>query len=328
MVSTTADALDRRIIQALYIDPRASFSRLSEVLGSSEQTIARRYRRLFDGHVVRVVGQLDAQRLGQSDWAIRIRCAPGSASVLATKLAEHPDTAWVLLSSGGTEILSTIHSRHREEPTPPLFSQLPVGSQVVAVEAYCILHLFATGASPPPVSNDLSQEAVDGLISSARVGPPIERSTVTLQAADWPLVEALAQDGRATYRQLAVRTHWHESTVRRRVEELIASGVLSFDVDLDTEAIGFRTRAMLWMSVAPAKLGQVGQALADLPEVPFVAATTGSTNLVAAVLCQDDRSLYEFITGELATFDGLTHIETAPMVRAVKLHATLTRSPS
>jgi DNA-binding Lrp family transcriptional regulator len=85
---------------------------------------------------------------------------------------------------------------------------------------------------------------------------------------------------------------------------------------------------MLWMSVAPAKLGQVGQALADLPEVPFVAATTGSTNLVAAVLCQDDRSLYEFITGELATFDGLTHIETAPMVRAVKLHATLTRSPS
>jgi DNA-binding Lrp family transcriptional regulator len=234
----------------------------------------------------------------------------------------------VLLSSGGTEVLSTIYSRDRGEPTPPLFSQLPVGSQVVALEAYCMLHLFATGASPPRVSNDLSQEAVDRLISLARVGPPIERSTVTLQDADWPLVEALAQDGRATYRQLAVRTHWHESTVRRRVEELIASGVLSFDVDLDTEAIGFRTRAMLWMSVAPAKLGQVGQALADLPEVPFVAATTGSTNLVAAVLCQDDRSLYEFITGELATFDGLTHIETAPVMRAVKLHATLTRSPS
>ena len=165
MASTTVDALDRRIIQALYSDPRASFSRLSEVLGSSEQTIARRYRRLFDGHVVRVVGQLDAQRLGQSDWAIRIRCAPGSAPVVATKLAEHPDTAWVLLSSGGTEVLSTIHSRDRGEPTPPLFSQLPVGSQVVALEAYCMLHLFATGASPPRVSNDLSQEAVDRLIS-------------------------------------------------------------------------------------------------------------------------------------------------------------------
>ncbi|MGO9333733.1 MAG: AsnC family transcriptional regulator [Acidimicrobiales bacterium] len=65
---------------------------------------------------------------------------------------------------------------------------------------------------------------MDRLISPARASPPIERSTVTLQDTDWPLVQAFAQDGRATYRQLAVRTHRHESTVRRRVEELIASG--------------------------------------------------------------------------------------------------------
>ena len=81
------------------------------------------------------------------------------------------------------------------------------------------------------------------------------------------------------------------------------------------------------MSVVPAKLDRVGRTLADLPEVPFVAATTGPTNLVAAVLCQDDRSLCEFITDALATFDGVTHIETAPVMRAVKLHATLTRAP-
>jgi DNA-binding Lrp family transcriptional regulator len=328
VASVTVDALDRRIIQALYLDPRAPFNRLSEVLGSSEQTIARRYRRLFDGHVVRVVGQLDSQRLGQSDWAVRIRCAPGSAPAVATKLAEHPDTAWVQLTSGGTEILSTIHSRDRGEPTPLLLSQLPVGRQVMAIEAYCLLHLFATRGSPPPGSNDLSQEEIDRLSSPTRARVSIERSTVTLHDADWPLVPALAQDGRATYRQLAVRTHWHESTTRRRVEELIASGVLSFDVDLAREAIGFRSQAMLWMSVVPAKLDQVGQALADLPEVPFVAATTGPTNLVAAVLCQDDRSLYEFITGKLASFDGLTHIETAPVMRAVKMHATVTRPPS
>ena len=66
------------------------------------------------------------------------------------------------------------------------------------------------------------------------------------------------------------------------------------------------------------------EALADRPEVPFVAATTGSTNLVAALLCQDDRSLYEYITGEIAALDGLTHIETAPVMRAVKMHATMT----
>ena len=113
MESITIDLLDRRIIHALYIDPRAPFSRLAEVLGSSEQTIARRYRRLYDERILRVVGQLDSQRLGQSDWAVRIRCAPGSAPVVATKLAQRADTAWVQLISGGTEIFSTIRSRDR-----------------------------------------------------------------------------------------------------------------------------------------------------------------------------------------------------------------------
>jgi DNA-binding Lrp family transcriptional regulator len=324
VASLTIDVLDRRIIQALYIDPRAPFSRLSEVLGPSEQTIARRYRRLFNDRVVRVVGQLDSQRLGQSDWAVRIRCAPGSAPSVATRLAEHPDTAWVQLASGGTEIFSTIHSRDREQRTPLLLSQLSVGRQVVALEAYCLIHLFATGASPPPGSNDLTQQEIDRLASLAPGRTSIERSTVTLQDTDWPLVQALAEDGRAPYRQLAERTHWHESTVRRRIEELVASGVLSFDVDLATEAVGIRSPALLWMSVVPAMLAQVGQALADRPEVPFVAATTGSTNLLAALLCQDDRSLYEYITGEIAALDGLTHIETAPVMRAVKMHATMT----
>jgi DNA-binding Lrp family transcriptional regulator len=138
------------------------------------------------------------------------------------------------------------------------------------------------------------------------------------------LVQALAEDGRATYRQLAVRTHWHESTVRRRVEELVLSGVLSFDVDLDTNAIGSRSSALLWMSVVPNKVAQVGRALACRPEVPFVAATTGSTNLVAALLCEDDHSLYQYLTGDIAALDGLTHIETAPVMRAVKMHATMT----
>jgi DNA-binding Lrp family transcriptional regulator len=296
---------------------------LSEILGPSEQTIARRFRRLFDARVLRVVGQLSSQRLGRSDWAVRIRCTPGSAPSVATRLAEHPDTAWVQLTSGGTEIFSTIRSRDSEQRTPLLLSQLSLGRQVVALEAYCLLHLFAAGISPPPGSSDLLPEEIDQLLAPTRAAASVERSTVTLQDSDWPLVQALAKDGRAAYRQLAECTHWHESTVRRRVEELITSGVLTFDVDLDSGALGIGAPALLWMSVVPAKLTQVGQALAGLPEVPFVAATTGSTNLVAALLCESDRSLYEFLTEKVAALDGLTHIETAPVMRAVKMHATM-----
>ena len=269
------------------------------------------------------------QRLGRSDWVVRIRCAPGSAPTVANRLAEHPDTAWVQLTSGGTEIFSTIHSRNRELRTPLLLSQLSVGRQVVALEAYCLLHIFATGASPPPASNDLSPAEIHQLLSPARskvVGRTLGGHTARRQTGHSS--RRSPKTVRATYRQLAERIHWHESTVRRRVEELVTAGVLSFDVDLDTEAFGLRSPALLWMSVVPARLAEVGQALAGRPEIKFVAATTGSTNLVAAVVCEDDRSLYEFITGDIAALDGLTHVETAPVMRAVKMHATIARSRS
>jgi len=323
MEAINIDVLDRRIIHALYLDPRAPFSRLAEVLGSSEQTISRRYRRLFDDRILRVVGQLDSQRIGQSDWAVRIRCAPGSALAVATKLAEHPDTSWVQLTSGGTEIFSTIRSRDGEQGTPVLLSQLSVGRQVVDYAAYCLLHLFATGLSAPPGPSDLGHGEIAQLFSAARDRPSIDRPKAKLQDSDWPLVQALADDGRAPYRQLATRTHWHESTVRRRVDELIASGVLFFDLDLANDVFGTRAQALLWMSVAPRNLRDVGQALAGRPEFPFVAATTGSTNLLAALVCPEDRSLYEYLTGEMTGLDGLTHIEIAPVMRFVKMHATM-----
>jgi DNA-binding Lrp family transcriptional regulator len=321
--TTSIDVLDQRIIQALYVDPRAPFSRLAEVIGSSEQTVSRRYRRLFDDRILRVVGQLDTQRVGQSDWAVRLRCAPGSAPIVAAKLAEHPDTSWVQLTSGGTEIFSLIRSRDGEQRTPTLLSQLSVGRHVVSLEAYCLLHIFGKGFSTPTVPSDLSSGEVT--LQPPRDGSPVGHSRTQLQDSDWQLLHALASDGRATYRQLATLTHWHESTVRRRVEELTASGVLFFDLDVADGAFGFRSQALLWMTVVPANLKDIGKTLAERPEFPFVAATTGSTNLVAALVCPNDRSIYDYLTNEMTGLEGLSHVETAPVKQFVKMHATMTQ---
>jgi len=325
MEISNIDVLDQRIIQALYGDPRAPFSRLAEIVGSSEQTVSRRYRRLLDDRIVRVVGQLDTQRVGQSDWAVRIRCAPGSAPTVADKLAEHPDTSWVQLTSGGTEIFSLVRSRDGEQQTPNLLGQLSVGRHVVGLEAYCLLHLFGTAFSAATGPSNHSPSEITQLLSPTPDSPSIDRPKAKLQDSDRQLIQALADDGRASYRQLATRTHWHETTVRRRVEELTASGILFFDLDVAGDAFGVRSQALLWMSVAPAKLTAVGQALASRPEFPFVAATSGSTNLVAALVCPNDRSLFEYLTDEMSAFNGITHIETAPVMQFVKMHAAMTR---
>ena len=69
----------------------------------------------------------------------------------------------------------------------------------------------------------------------------------TLRAEDDPLLAELARDGRAPVADLAAATNWHESTVRRRIEELRQAGLLYFDIDVDDSAFGVNAKVMLWL---------------------------------------------------------------------------------
>jgi DNA-binding Lrp family transcriptional regulator len=292
------------------------------VLDVSEQTISRRYRLLNGAGIVKVVGQLDSQRLGQSDWALRIRCSPDAAMPVASGLAQRPDTSWIQVTSGGTEIFCAVRADGDRQRTAMLLEQIPSGRRIVSLDAYCLLHLFVSAFSGAPgLASALSPEEQAQLDSPDRVLNAHPRGK--LQEEDWALMRVLSEDGRATFREMAARTHWHESTVRRRVEELVASGLLYFVVDVAYEELGVGSRAMLWMSVAPANLMAVGQALAGHREVGFAAATTGPTNLVASVSCRDDYALFEYLTREIAALDGVSHMESAIISKVVKRNATV-----
>ena len=140
---------------------------------------------------------------------------------------------------------------------------------------------------------------------------------------DEPLLAELARDGRASHAALAAAVHWHESTVRRRIDELRRAGLLYFEVDIDDRAFGINVHAMLWLTVEPARLVEAGQVIAAQPEIPFAAATTGPTNLVASALFRDTRHLYEYLTGELAGLPGVSSVQTAPIIRTLKRTASV-----
>ncbi|WP_265566626.1 Lrp/AsnC ligand binding domain-containing protein [Streptomyces hygroscopicus] len=72
------------------------------------------------------------------------------------------------------------------------------------------------------------------------------------------------------------------------------------------------------MSVAPAHLDEVARALADHDELAFVAATTGTTNLVAQALCPDPSALHDYLTRRPGALDAIRTLESAPVLRTVK----------
>ncbi|MFD1048349.1 Lrp/AsnC ligand binding domain-containing protein [Kibdelosporangium lantanae] len=63
------------------------------------------------------------------------------------------------------------------------------------------------------------------------------------------------------------------------------------------------------------------------PEVSFVAVTTGTTNLTAAVNCRDNTDLYRFLTERVASLDAIDTLESAPVIRTVKRAGALLPMP-
>jgi DNA-binding Lrp family transcriptional regulator len=312
------DDVDRALVHALQIDGRAPFRRVAEVLGISDQTVARRYARLRSVRALRVIGFSDPIAVGDDQWHVRLRCAPDASLEIADALARRPETSWIGLISGGTEVSCSFRARGTAADEM-LLHRLPRTPRILDVSAHEILHVFYGGAREPFTKQGaLSDEQVQRLAEHVPDPIPAPR----LDDVDRHLLDLLRVDGRAPVEDMARACGTSASTVRRRLHDLRGSGLLYLDVDVDPEVMDLRLRTMLWLTVAPADLDAAGRALAAHPEVPFAAATAGRSNILASVANADAAGLYRYLTTRVATLPGVQAVETAPVIRTVKAAGT------
>ncbi|MDX3527169.1 AsnC family transcriptional regulator [Streptomyces sp. ID05-39B] len=315
MESDIFDELDLKLLCALEIDGRASFSRLGAVLGVSDQTVARRYRRLCAEAGLRVVALRDAERLGQDQWMLRLRCVPDSATVIADALARRHDTNWIGLGSGGTEIVCMTRPRSPGDHDDLLLGRLPRTPSVVEIRAQQILHRFYGGPS-----GWLRKFAVlDDDVTAAllpRHEPPA--GPARIDPEDEALLAVLERDGRAGHPALQRATGRSESAVKRRLAALLASGAVYIDVEYRSEIFGFPLVAALWITTTPAALHTVGEALAGHEEVAYAAATAGPSHIVVTTVVRDTAGLYAYLSGPLGRLEGVQHVEATPFLRRIK----------
>lgn len=304
--------IDRQILHALQTDGRSSFRAIGQAIGVSPQTVTRRYAHLRATAALRVLGRTHPAALGDEEWFLRVRCTPGTTVQVARALAQHQETVWTHITSGGTEIVCT--TRNPEGHESLLLRNLPKTPRVTSVTAHCLLYSYYGG--PQNIVDKirpLSAEQVAALAGPG--GPP---TATTLTETDRAILAVLYEDGRASNQELARAADCSTSTAQRRVSELRRQGVLYLDVDYDPQFFARSRLAMLWAAVAPAQLEDAGRALAQHAQVSFAASTTGPTNLYAAVTCTDNRALHDYLTGPIAALPGLTSIESAPVSRTLK----------
>jgi DNA-binding Lrp family transcriptional regulator len=320
------DEVDRQLVHALVIAPRAPFRLFADVIGVSDRTIARRYRKLVSAFGLRVTGALNGERLGWTDWCVRLQVVPGHADGIARALARRPDTRWITLGSGGTEITCVLQVRTAEQRDELFLHGLPGSRRVTQITAQSLLCQYS-----PLEWAGVTSTLSPGQLATLRGGggypedvrDPVaaqdaEAGPVSLEPGDHQLLAELARDGRAAHAALAAALHWHESTVRRRIDELQQLRVLYFDVDIGEDFLDAPVAALLWLAVDPAHLDEAGRAVAGHPEVPFAAATTGNTNLVVSARFRGTRHLYHYLTTRLTGLSGIRSVETAPIIARFK----------
>ncbi|HEU5267516.1 MAG TPA: Lrp/AsnC family transcriptional regulator [Jatrophihabitans sp.] len=321
--SVITDPLDRAIIRALQVSPRAPFRLLADVLATSEQTVARRYRRLCRTGVLRVTTVLNPTALGQSNWALRVQCKPGGSGALAQALAQRDDVGWVSLAGGGSEVLCVLRARTEQARDDLLLQRLPRAAPVLGVTASVVLHPFLGAHSDDwtELRDCLDAGAEARLRAWSDVEPggdPDPTDPVELSATDLAMLDVLVRDGRAPYAAVAAAVGLGEAQATRRLRALLRRGVAYFDVDVAAAALGIRTPAYLWLQVTPAALASAGTALAAEREVAYAAAVSGAHNLTAAVMCRNLEALYTFVITRVGALDGVQAMEVSPLWRVVK----------
>ncbi|OFE16003.1 hypothetical protein BA895_21110 [Humibacillus sp. DSM 29435] len=326
------DDLDRSIVRALQVAPRASFSHLADTLGASEQTVARRYRRLRAAGVVRVTAVVNTEALGESTWVVRIRCTPNGTAALAQALAKRQDIGWVSIGGGAAEVVCVARSRSAADREDLLLGQLARTAPVLGISAAMTLHQFRAGrpddwaglAGALTSRQEEELRSVAGGADGARtpmsplspVGDPTQG--IEIDDGDEAILRQMVLDGRSSYAQLGACAVMSEGRAARRLHLLLQRGIAVVDVDLSSEALGWKVTAQLWMTTAPADLHACGTALAQLPDVTFAAAVTGPHNLTAVVVCRDHRALYRLVTEQVGAVPGIRTLEVSPRTRVVK----------
>ncbi|MEV6151150.1 Lrp/AsnC family transcriptional regulator [Nonomuraea sp. NPDC052129] len=325
------DVLDRRLVAALQISPRASWGEIGRAVGEHERTVARRLQRLIADGMVRVTAIYDDLRSGHGRPVhLHVQVRPGTAAQVAKALADRPDTRSVYSLTGAADLACELVARSREELHDILTAEISEIDGVLQTQTQVVLHTFRTVAEwhapylseqeaaqlrPPPVLEVLPDE--DGL-------SPLEQE----------IAELLAGDGRIAFTAIAERLDISVPTARRRVSSLLERRLLLLRAEVEPALLGLEVEGKLWLKVRPHGLDLVGQQLAAHPSVRYCAATSGTHSLIVQVAVAHEAGLYRFLTGVVGPLDEVTDLDVTLITRAYKrghLHKsgllTLERTP-
>lgn len=305
------DEQDLTLLHALQIVPRISWTDAARVLGSTAPALASRWERLHSSGMAWIT-VYPVQHLRSVTTAfVELDLAPARKSEVIETLCRDRRAVTIEETAGDRTLALTVMAADHTSLSEFVLDELPgtPGVRRVAMQLTNAIHWEGSRWRLDALNPD--QQAALHAIARDRGAAQLTAITEDY----WPLVEALAHDGRRSAAELARVTGRNPATARRQVPRLLSSGLLR----CRCEVARLRTRWPIectWFANVPiSHLETTVQALTTLPELRLCASTTGKTNLLFT-LCL--RSSDDLLRIERVLSDNLPWLTLADAVLSLR----------
>jgi DNA-binding Lrp family transcriptional regulator len=310
---------DLELIDAVQINPRASWTELGRVLGVDPVTVARRWQRLETAGEAWVTVALGHFQLHAMSMAfLEVSCEPGAAAEVISTLAAEPHIITIQHVAGEYDLWAIALAPRLTDLSDYLLNRLPRRGGITRVRTHVATRVY--DASSRWRLRVLNRDQVKRL----SLDPPVARTEVRpLEPADRSLFVALSTDGRRSYRELESMLGVSARTVRRRLDRLVAGGHIAFRCDLARPQAGWHTGAVLWMSVPDERLDDTGRRLLDWAQTRTCAVVNGASNMLLTVGLHSLDELHDLVTRIRIEFPYVTIVDRTTTLRQIKLYGRL-----
>lgn len=307
------DPLDQRIVIALQVDGRASWTDIAALTGSSVTTVSRRGQQILQQGLIRIAAVPTVDQRTVEHLVVRLRCAPGSQARVAREIASWREVRSLALVTGVHDVVAEFMVPQERDLAQLLVRDVQRVEGVLSSEVDLILRTYKA-------SDDWSRQILgEKAVAAARY--PMRQPAYSrhpLDDLDTRILEALREDGRQSFQAVADQLGVHESTVRRRFEAMIAHGSVRLVTLAPAKLLGYAAEVIFWLDILPAHLDAAAQKLSRHQGVRHVAAMLGRDSLMCEVVLPSTRDLFAFTTETLASLDGVRAWRTSIELLTVK----------
>jgi DNA-binding Lrp family transcriptional regulator len=288
--SVAMDDVDRKIVHALQIAPRAPWNLVGSVIGIDPATAARRWQRLNDTGVA-WISCYPGILTGSDYFLAELSCEPGMSVDVATALARDGNVISVNVKAGGHDVLAEVGTANPAESVRYNLDRLGKVPGIRSIRSLPVVTVYSEGSHWRLRALDREAEAT--MAGAVREPPEVPVSAPPLRDDEWEMVHCLADNPRMPLSEIAERLSISPSTARRRLG-VVAAGRIRLRCELARTQSGWPVYGTFFANCPADRVDATARALVKVPEVRAVISLIGPFNLYLALWLRSVVHMQEF----------------------------------